>query len=245
MKSSAALFVTFSIVFLLAGNYVFFYSDEIDAREEVIIERAIDGDTVRLRDGRTVRLININTPEKKERGYTDALAFLGQFENRSASLENRGTEKYGRVLGALYVDEEYLNLELVRQGFAHTLLVAEGETRLFFDAQTDAFEARKGIWQRSPLYGCLKAEIDKKEEYLRIESACDSSLARWTVKDETTHPYTLAEPLESHFTLFSGEGDETSEAKYWGRGNAWNNDRDSLFIRDDDELLVLYQSYGY
>lgn len=244
MKKDVALFVTIGFVLLCAGNYFLLYNEQAE-REKVIVARAIDGDTVVLNDGRTIRLVNINTPERNERGYDEAKEFLQTLENKTVFLENRGVEKYGRGLGVLYVDNENINLELVRRGLAHTLLVEDDEAKIFHRVQEKAFETKRGIWERSPSYGCLQAEIDKKEEYILFRSQCGPSLHEWTVKDETTHSYKLGEGLNERFTLYSEEGVESSSERYWGRGNVWNNDRDSLFVRDENELLVLYSPYGY
>lgn len=244
MRARAALFFTVAVVFVVLGNYFFFFSSEDKIRESVIIGRAIDGDTVVLRDGRTVRLININTPEKKEPGYEAAHEFLASFENMSVFLENRGSEKYGRTLGALYTPDSSINLEIVRRGLAHTFLVDDEESDLYARAQEEAYRDERGIWKRSPYYGCVQAEINKKEEYVVITSECASTLKGWAIKDETTHSYILGSVSPS-FTLYSGEGSETTTALYWKRGHVWNDDRDTLFIRDTDGLLVLYEPYGY
>lgn len=245
MNARAAIFATVSVVFLLIGNYYFFSSEQENSRERVIIARAIDGDTVLLEDNRTVRLVNINTPEKKERGYLEARQFLEQFEGETVLLDVQGTEKYGRLLGKIYFEEEYLNLELVKRGLAHSFLVNDDEVTLFFNAQQRAFTAEEGIWARSPLYGCIQIEIDKKGEYLRVESSCASTLKQWTFKDETTHSYTVTSPIAKEFVLWSSKGNDSETDRYWGRGSVWNDDRDSLFVRDENQLLVLYRSYGY
>lgn len=245
MNKPASLFLTCAIVFLFIGNYFFFTSTQEEKLEPIVIVRAVDGDTFILEDNRTIRLINVNTPEKNERGYAEAKDFLSQFESKTAFLDNEGTEKYGRTLGRVYADSQYINLELVKQGLAHSFLVDENERGDFFQAQEKAFRDQRGIWERSPFYECLRAKIDKREEYVRITSSCASTLEGWTIKDETTHPYTLHNPTHTSFTLWSAEGKNSAEDKYWGRGNVWNDDRDTLFVRDENELLVLYSPYGY
>lgn len=46
------------------------------------------------------------------------------------------------------------------------------------------------------------------------------------------------------FTLFSGRGSDTKDALYWNSKSAvWNNDGDTLFLRDDKGNLVLSYSY--
>ena len=45
-----------------------------------MISRVIDGDTVELEDGRTIRLLNINTPEKGRPFSDEATDFLKEYE---------------------------------------------------------------------------------------------------------------------------------------------------------------------
>lgn len=70
----------------------------------------------------------------------------------------------------------------------------------------------------------------------------------WNIKDETaSHIYTLPSftfQSETTFTLYSGTGSNTNSALYWGRtagdyAAIWNNDGDTLFLRDSNGNLVL------
>lgn len=244
MKKKVALFLTFSLIVIIVGDSLFFSEVRRNVREHAIVSRAIDGDTLELEDGRHVRLLNINTPEKNEQGSKEARAFLSTLENKSVELEITGTEKYGRLLGRVYAPE-YVNLEQVRLGNARMFLVDQNEIKEFKDAQEEARMEERGIWKHSRNYGCISAEINKKDEYVRLRKECDVSLAHWTLQDESTKKYTFPEIRAREFTLYSGEGVNTQDALYWNKGNVWNDDKDSLFIRDASSDLVFYYSYGY
>lgn len=243
MRKVAALFVTFSIIVLVFGNYIFF-SANVDDREKAVVARAIDGDTVELEDGRHIRLLNINTPEKNEKGSDLAKENLEKLENKTVELEITETDKYGRWLARIY-SPEYINLEQVRLGNARMFLVNEDEIEVFKNAQVEAFDSGRGIWKRSKYYGCLTAEINKKDEYVILERGCDVNLAHWTIQDESTKKYTLPNIKSSKFILYSSDGEDTKDALYWNKGNIWNDDKDSIFIRDSSSDLVFYSSYGY
>ncbi|WP_132530889.1 thermonuclease family protein [Pseudomonas aeruginosa] len=58
------------------------------ALQNVEVARVVDGDTVRLRDGRSVRLIGINAPELAHNGRTTEPFAVMQMAGRS--LEVRG-----------------------------------------------------------------------------------------------------------------------------------------------------------
>ena len=80
MERKGALVIAFLITGLIVGNYLFF-TDAGVVRERVEISRVLDGDTVDLVDGRRIRLLNINTPEKGL-AYSDlAKEFLSEFTN--------------------------------------------------------------------------------------------------------------------------------------------------------------------
>ncbi len=93
------------------------------ACERVRVARVIDGDTVKLADGRKVRLIGINTPERGEALYRESTAFTRRLvEGKALDLcyDIEREDQYGRTLGYLYVDGRNVSAELVRRGLAYT-----------------------------------------------------------------------------------------------------------------------------
>ncbi len=95
------------------------------------------------------------------------------------------------------------------------------------------------------------------DEYVTFRNKCSYSIdmTGWTIKDNTaSHIYTIPSftfQTGATFTLYTGTGTNTNSALYWGRtsGNyaaIWNNNGDTLFLRDLSGNLVLTQSYsGY
>jgi endonuclease YncB( thermonuclease family) len=60
---------------------------------------AVDGDTVELPNGRSVRLLGYDTPEVGQCGYDEAVARMAALTKGQVKLVNRsGTDKYGRIL---------------------------------------------------------------------------------------------------------------------------------------------------
>lgn len=243
MYKKKAFLWAFALTGLMIVAYYEFFHDDVGVREHVQIGRVLDGDTIELIDGRRIRLLNINTPEKNTPFSELAASYLAQYVNQTIELEVTGVEKYGRLLGRLY-NPSYVNLALVRQGFATSFLVAESEKAPFKGAQEEAFEKNRGLWQKSPFYGCMNAIINKKDEYVTITHGCDS-LNGWKLKDESTKEYIFKGHEPSFFVLYSAKGTDNNTAFFWNQGNVWNNDKDSIFVRDSDGLLVFYQQYGY
>jgi micrococcal nuclease len=84
---------------------------------------AVDGDTIQ--SGKSfVRLVQINTPERRECGYKEAREYTHNFLKlngkskliRDVRLDS--FDEYGRALGYLTKGNRNLNLELVKYGYA-------------------------------------------------------------------------------------------------------------------------------
>lgn len=240
MNKKASFFLALTITFLITGNYIFFADDGL-VREKVEILRVLDGDTVELKDGRKIRLLNINTPEKGFSYSELGKNYLSSF--KEVELENFGNDIYDRVLGRLYYQNEYLNLEIVKKGFAHSYLVSDSEEKLFERAEDAARENELGIWKKSDFWECLEVEINKYDEYLDIEDSCEINFNGWSIKDESTKSYNFEKDVGSYFRLYSKKGEDREAELYWGREKIWNDDGDRIFIRDSDGLLAYYYSY--
>lgn len=125
------------------------------------VEHVYDGDTVRLADGRKVRLLGINAPEVE--GRTKTAEAGGEAAKRwlTEALKNRRVrlvrdvekkDKYGRTLAYVFTEQKRnINLALVEAGlavvsiFPPNLQYAEALTA----AQAEAEAAGRGIWGRA------------------------------------------------------------------------------------------------
>ena len=86
----------------------------------------IDGDTFRLQSGDIVRLLCVDTPEEGEEGYDEAMSYLGNrilFSN--FTLVGNETDRYGRLLRFVYIDDELVNREIVDLGLGSLYEVSE------------------------------------------------------------------------------------------------------------------------
>lgn len=125
----------------------------------VTVDKAIDGDTLILSDGRRIRLIGIDAPEINHReGKAESLAIeawhgLGRLVNgQKVRLEFDVDPKdsHGRVLAYVY-DERggFINRRVIDQGLAHVLYVVPNGRAFeaLLDAQRAAMDSKIGIWQ--------------------------------------------------------------------------------------------------
>ena len=123
------------------------------ATDPCVVERVTDGDTLRCTDGRAVRLIGIDAPERKQGGYQhsrDALLRLAR-PGSTVRLEHDVTaqDRYGRTLAYVWAGDTLVNERMVREGWAFLYTVPPNvrhEERLR-DAQRVARDAGAGLWQ--------------------------------------------------------------------------------------------------
>lgn len=115
-----------------------------------------DGDTLKLSTGKTFRLYGINAPEIKEPYFKEAKMFTQNLVlNKEISFEqeeNYKEDKFGRILGYVFIDGINLNLELVRNGLARVVLYEKRAKIKYQDelveAEKEAKEKRLGVWKK-------------------------------------------------------------------------------------------------
>ena len=254
----------FSFCLLVALLFVFFPSFVSAAT----VAAVIDGDTIRLDDGRTVRYLGVNTPEYGQPFYEEAKRFNEQLvAGKPVRLETHGRERdrYGRELAYVFVDDALINSRIVAEGWGHVFLLQPlPKVNEWLPLQQNAQDQRKGIW-RDGLRGPLKittvhadAKGDDRRnpngEYLRLCNVSERAVALqgFVVQDAAEHRFvfssgTLAPGATA--LLVSGPGKNAVRRGqlvfYWGSGPIWNNDRDmaSLFA-PSGELLDTFRILG-
>ncbi len=132
---------------------------------QVHVQRVVDGDTVRLKDGRSVRMIGINAPETGKQGRTDepyAVAARQRLQQLieagdgrvGLALGREGRDRYGRTLAHLYgADGENLEARLLAEGLGFQVGVAPNVDLVACQqaAENSARRARLGLWRQSPV----------------------------------------------------------------------------------------------
>ena len=141
---------------------------------DVLVTRAIDGDTLVLETGERLRLIGIDTPEMHEskklyrdsersKQGVDIIQKLGVraykftkdlVEGKRVSLEFdvEKYDKYGRLLAYVYLkgqNNTFVNAEIVKQGYASLMTIPPNikYADLFKELYQEARESRRGLWQ--------------------------------------------------------------------------------------------------
>jgi micrococcal nuclease len=88
------------------------------------------------------------------------------------------------------------------------------------------------------------------DEYLVFANPGSGSLnlGGWTVTDAAGHTYAVPEGVtlapNGRLRLVTGEGTDGPATLFWGRSSpVWNNDGDTVTVRDASDALVLRESY--
>lgn len=246
MDKKPAFLIALIITALIANNYFLISAiNEKTNLETATISRIIDGDTIQLEDGRIIRLLNINAPEKKTPHYNLSINHISSLINKQVQLEITEQDKYQRNLARVYTPN-YLNLQLVQLGLASKFLVEKSEIKAFAKAEQQAISNNKGIWKPSKHQNCLTTQIFQKQEIITITNNCQMSLINWTLKDESRKIFTFTFNPQNKFNLHSTLGQSNSTDLFWqSKTNIWNNDLDSLYVFDDTGALAHYDTYGY
>ena len=126
-------------------------------RDGILVTRVVDGDTIEVETGQKVRYIGIDTPETSDprkpvqcMGKEATAKNKALVEGKKVRLEKdvSETDKYGRLLRYIYVDDVFVNKILVQEGYAlsSTYPPDVKYQALFADAEKIAKKAKKGLW---------------------------------------------------------------------------------------------------
>ena len=110
-----------------------------------------DGDTLTVLDDSKVqhkiRLQGIDAPEKSQAFGNVARKTLGdKVHNRQVRVSWKEKDRYGRIIGEMYVDDRHINVEMVEEGVAWWYEKYAPNDRQLQQAEKKAREAKRGLW---------------------------------------------------------------------------------------------------
>jgi len=153
---------TYLLIALSLFLCIFFFRIANGYDAEYRIKKVIDGDTILLSNGRSVRYIGMDSPETREYVGSRWIYKPEKFSEEAKEYNKQalagGTvglefdkdkkDKFGRLLAYVYADGIMINEELVRQGYA-TIYVYPPNVKYLdrlVKAQEEARAEKRGIW---------------------------------------------------------------------------------------------------
>lgn len=281
-------------------------NDNISKDDKYLVTKIFDGDTILVEDKFIIRLLGINAPEVDRFFYDEAKDALKTIiEGEYIYLEKDVSEKdvYGRYLRYVYINSTFVNLEMVKRGFANVFTMPPDlkYNNLFLEAERFAREKQVGLWKISKYsnYSVLNYGVNKNlnntensddnfnsttncnnsnnyndssnfdnisiyvhfdasgndnknlnDEYVVIKNNLnyDINIKKWTVKDSSINIYEFKRKyiLKSgqYLILYTGFGKDKNNKFYWNSAKPiWNNDFDTLYLRDEEGYLVNIYNY--
>ncbi len=241
---------------------------------EIIVSSVIDGDTIKLSTGESVRLIGINAPETGEFCSLEATNKLKELILGKKIISEKDVEdkdQYGRLLRYVFINGINVNIEIVRLGLAHAYEYGSNTKYLaqIKQAEDEAKQNEGCLWKSSEKDyiqdKCISLtnfhydasgndNYNLNDEYVTFKNKCSYliDLSSWTIKDNTaSHIFTIPQFIlraGATFSLYTGIGINSDSVLYWGRSSGnyaaiWNNDHDTLYLRDNEGSLVLDYNY--
>lgn len=166
-----------ALLFILSLFIFGFFSWQFLFPSSFTVVEVIDGDTIKLNDGRRIRYISIDAPEEEKCFAQEAKKINSDLVlNKQVRLERDTNEmdRFGRYLAYVYVQKGE------EEVFVNETLLAEGAGEFFLDtvnlhyqdllvqAAEQAHEKKKGLWQTCALNakeGCqIKGNVDRLDK---------------------------------------------------------------------------------
>lgn len=145
-----------------------------DSDPIIRVTKIVDGDTIVLSSGKTLRYIGIDTPERGDCFFEEAkIANEKLVLGKEVRLEKdvSETDRYKRLLRYVWADTLMVNEELVNSGNAivSTYPPDVAYQNKFLAAQKEARENKRGIWadgvcQESSKFKIQNSKLETEEE---------------------------------------------------------------------------------
>ena len=142
---------------------IFFLSCGQGNYSQVKVSEVIDGDTVKLSNGKMLRYIGLDTPEVRMKAAGAGFIYnpqpfsleakefnrkLVEGKNIRVEFDVEKTDRYGRLLGYCFIENTFVNAKLIEEGYAvlYTFPPNVKYTDLLVKSQKKAQKKKKGLW---------------------------------------------------------------------------------------------------
>ena len=229
------------------------------------VTAVIDGDTFKTKNGETVRLIGVNSPERGQAYYVEAKDWLTEHilkQNVSLEKDVDDRDRYGRLLSYVYIGDVFINEELVLAGLAKSYTYEPNTSKqsILNTAEEAAYNNQSGMWtlgSGNQAISVVSFNYDSpgpdnksmEEEYFTLLNSSNSgiNLSGYSVSDSANNEYVFPNFVldkEGLVSVRTGNGTDSDTDLYWRSNDpVWNNGGDTLYLRDSDGQIVLTYSY--
>lgn len=166
LRKNIAYLVALGIVAIVSSSKHFIHkSDDVPQGFDKIqhnVVRVIDGDTIELSSGHSVRYIGLDTPEVRQKigsewvynpmSYAEEAKLfnkkLVEYKEVRLEFDAEKKDRYNRLLAYVYIGDKMVNFELIKHGYAmlYTRPPNIKYVEKFIEAQKFAREHKNGIW---------------------------------------------------------------------------------------------------
>ncbi len=129
-----------------------------------------DGDTIRVLVGKQqkkVRLFGIDAPESNQAfGKVAQSTLKDLIWKKEVKVEFKELDRYGRIVGVVYLDSVNINLEMVKKGMAWVYKTYNREPS-FLEAEEIAKKSKIGLWKDPDPTAPWEFRKNEREERLK------------------------------------------------------------------------------
>lgn len=128
-----------------------------------IVRKIIDGDTIAvyrepLATYQKIRLVCIDAPEKSQapHGLVSKDWLAKQVLGKTVRVEGFGVDRYQRILGKVFIDNDSINLMSIQEGqsvaYRAYMQPCQDEKDFYFNSEAEAKRNKSGFWnQENPV----------------------------------------------------------------------------------------------
>lgn len=146
----ARLYKIVYVLAILTSIFVLILSSSFKLTQEQNVVSVTDGDTITIlqpdKSQLKVRLAEIDCPEKKQPFGTKAKEVLSsKIFGKNVKVEWSKKDRYGRVIGKVYIGNRYINKEMIEEGWAWHY-TQYSHSKDMAEAQEYAKTHKLGLW---------------------------------------------------------------------------------------------------
>ncbi len=146
VKPSFLLLFVFVFLLGLVSCEDFSFSESHEGK----VIKVLDGDSFNiLQQGKEVRirLAEIDAPENGQAMWKKSKQALEKHvADKKVVVEEFDRDQYGRIVGHVYIDDTWVNGELVQQGYAY-VYTRYAVSKKLYEYESEAEKNRRGVWK--------------------------------------------------------------------------------------------------